>query len=188
MTEPAQKPGRSKQDYATPLSYLDAIARQFGPIDLDLACRPDNMVAPLGITEELDALAQDWADPMYWSKDGNVVESGAHIRVAFCNPPFANIRPWAAKVESCRWLPRWTIMLVPASMGSKWWADHVLNKTMAYGIPRLAFLGEGGKSEGLYPKDLATICAGFGVSGFGYWDWRKTLGAVAQVEEASVAQ
>jgi hypothetical protein len=190
MSEPAQKPGRSKQDYQSPPSFLEAIARQFGAIDLDLACRVDNMVAPYGIAydQDLDALAQDWSDPIYWSKGGNVVVSGDDIRVAFLNPPFASIRPWAAKLEQCRWLPRWTLMLVPASMGSKWWADHVLNKAMVYGIPRLAFIGEGGKSEGLYPKDLALICAGFGVSGTGYWDWRKTLGALAQVEEASAAE
>lgn len=188
MAEPVQKPGRSKQDYGSPIAFLEAVARQFGPIDLDLACRPDNMVAPYGITEEIDALTQDWADPIYWSKGGKVVVSGDHIRVAYLNPPFANIRPWAAKIEQCRWLPRWTLMLVPASMGSKWWADHVLNKAMVYGIPRLAFIGEGGKTEGLYPKDLALVCAGFGVSGTGYWDWRKSLGAVARVEEASAAE
>ncbi len=178
MAEPQQKPGRSKQDYTTPPEFLAAVARQFGAIDLDLACRPDNMVAPYGITEEIDSLAQDWSDPVYWSKSGNVAVSGDPIRVAFLNPPVANIRPWAAKLEACRWLPRWTLMLVPASMGSKWWADHVLNKTMVYGIPRLAFGGQDGKSE-LYPKDLALICAGFGVAGSGYWDWRHVAHVVA---------
>lgn len=176
MSEPQQKPGRSKQDYTTPVAFLDAVARQFGRIDLDLACGPDNMVAEYGVTEEIDSLTQDWADPMYWSRSGNVTVSGDTIRVAFLNPPFANIRPWAAKLATCRWLPRWTLMLVPASMGSAWWADHVLNKTMTYGIPRLAFGGQEGKTE-LYPKDLALVCAGYGVSGSGYWDWRKQVPA-----------
>lgn len=185
MTEPAQKPGRSKQDYRTPPEFLDAIAHQFGPIDLDMACRTDNMVAPLGIAhdKDLDALAQDWADPMYWSREGNVVESGGEIRVAFCNPPFGNIRPWAEKVAACRWLRRWTLLLVPASMGSLWWADHVLGQTMAHGIPRLAFGGQEGEPQ-LYPKDLALVCAGYGVAGSGYWDWRKALaGAPAEAAE-----
>jgi hypothetical protein len=173
--EPQQKPGKSKQDYGTPPEFLAAIARQFGPIDLDLACRTDNMVAPYGIAENqgLDALSVDWANPMYWSKSDNVVVSGDHIRVAFCNPPFGNIRPWAAKVESCRWLSRWTLLLVPASMGSQWWADHVLGKTMAYGVPRMAFCGDDGHPLDLYPKDLALVAAGYGVAGTGYWDWRK---------------
>lgn len=180
MTEPIQKPGKSKQDYTTPRAFLDAVARQFGSIDIDLACRTDNMVAPLGIAHDrnLDALQQDWADPMYWNLIDNVIESGAELRVAFLNPPFANIRPWAAKLEQCRWLPRWTLMLVPASMGSAWWADHVLNKAMVYGVPRMAFGGQDGPEQ-LYPKDLALICAGYGVAGQSYWDWRKL---VTQVE------
>lgn len=175
MTEPVQKPGRSKQDYRTPEPFLDAVARQFGRIDLDLACRTDNMVAPRGIChdKELDALAQDWTDPMYWDRDGNVIASGERIGVAFCNPEFGNIRPWAAKVAACRWLPRWTLLLVPASMGSAWWADHVLGQTMAFGVPRLAFCGDDGKPLDLYPKDLALIASGYGVTGSGYWDWRK---------------
>jgi hypothetical protein len=189
MSEPVQKPGRSKQDYGTPPSFLEAVARQFGPIDLDLACRTDNMVAPRGIAinRDLDALAQDWSEPMYFDAIANIICSGDPIRVAFLNPPFANIRPWAAKLEQCRWLPRWTLMLVPASMGSGWWVDHVLGKAMAYGIPRLAFVGQEGKAE-MYPKDLALVCAGYGVSGLGYWDWRKTVGAVASAEEVSAAE
>lgn len=180
MSEPQQKPGRSKQDYSTPPAFLEAIARQFGAIDLDLACRTDNMVAAYGLAHDkgLDALTQDWETPIACDANG---ESGgavynlhmALVRVAFANPPFADIRPWAAKVESCRWLPRWTLMLVPASMGSKWWVDHVLNKTMAFGIPRMQFVG----ADSLYPKDLALIAAGFGVSGTGYWDWRKLVTA-----------
>ena len=126
MSEPRQKPGKSKQDYSTPPAFLEAIARQFGPIDLDLACRVDNMVAPYGITERVDSLSKDWRNlhPAWLDTRGT---SGGPtpvdgIRVAFLNPPFATIRPWAAKREQCRWLPRWTLMLVPASMGSKWWA------------------------------------------------------------------
>jgi hypothetical protein len=185
MSEPQQKPGRSKQDYQSPPNFLAAIAAQFGAIDLDLACRTDNMVAPYGITENqgLDALEQDWADPVYWSKSGNVVVSGDPIRVAFCNPPFSDLRPWAAKVASCRWLPRWTLLLVPASMGSLWWADHVLGKTMAFGVPRIQFVG----TTALYPKDLALVAAGYGVAGAGYWDWRKATAATATAGAADAA-
>lgn len=190
MSEPAQKPGKSKQDYQTPPSFLEAIARQFGPIDLDLACRLDNMVAPYGIAHDqgLDALEQDWADPTYWSKSGNVAVSGDHIRVAYLNPPFSNIEPWAAKLETCRWLPRWTLMLVPYSASSGWYVRHVMSKLMVYGIPRLAFIGEGGKTEGVYPKDLCLIAAGHGVNGQAFWDWRKSLSPAAQSEEAQAAE
>lgn len=154
MSEPQQKPGRSKQDYGSPKPFLAAVCQRFGTIDFDLAARADNAVCERFYSPEEDSLKQDWTLP--------------GVRVAFLNPPFADIRPWAAKLESARHLPRWTIMLVPASMGSAWWADHILGKCQADGIPRMAFTG----ADGLYPKDLAVLCAGFSVAGSGYWDWR----------------
>ncbi len=154
MTEPAQKPGKSKQDYGTPRVLLDAIERRFGAVGFDLAAREDNRVAPGFYSPEDDSLVQDWTLP--------------GVGVAFLNPPFADIDPWAKKVASCRELARWTLMLVPASMGSGWWERHVLNKTMAWGIQRVTFAGE----KTPYPKDLALIGAGFGVSGHGFWRWR----------------
>lgn len=171
MAEPAQKPGRSRQDYQTPPSVLAAIARQFGPIAIDLACRTDNMVAPLGICEDkqLNSLKQDWSDPMYWDREGNVVGSGDVTGVRFCNPPFSDIDPWAKQLLTCKWLPSWTLMLVPYSAASLWYVDHVLGKLMVYGVPRIQFVG----TDAGYPKDLCIIAAGYGAVGQGYWDWRK---------------
>jgi hypothetical protein len=180
MTEPQQKPGRSKQDYGTPPSFLEAIAARFGYIDLDLACSVDNLVAPCGIIEQLDALKQDWASPsVYVRNEHYVLDRVSGIHVAFCNPPFADIRPWAAKCESVRFLPRKTLLLVPASMGSKWWVDHVLGQGMAFGIPRLQFVG----ADGLYPKDLSLILYTSGVHGTGYWDWRLDVPKEAKAAE-----
>jgi hypothetical protein len=115
---------------------------------------------------EDDSLSKDWT-----STDHATWNLGLHKsipRVRYLNPPFAHIAPWAEKVAACRHLPVWTLMLVPASMGSRWWADHILGKTMVWGIPRMAFVG----SPNMYPKDLALVAAGFGVNGTGYWDWR----------------
>lgn len=154
MTEPAQKPGRSKQDYGTDPKFLAAIERRFGKIGFDLAARADNAVVLDFYSPEQDSLKQDWTLP--------------GVQVAFLNPPFADIRPWAEKCESVRNLPRWTLMLVPASMGSRWWADHVLDKCQADGITRITFVGE---TIG-YPKDLALLAYGFGVKGHGFWPWK----------------
>lgn len=168
MSAPVQKPGKSRQDFPTPPSFLGAVANRFGAIDLDLACRPDNMVAPLGVTQELDSLTQDWSDPMYWNKEANVVESGESIRVAFCNPPFADIDPWAAKCSSCQLLPRWTLLLVPASIGSNWFTNHVNGKALVLGLnPRISFDG-----KAPYPKDCLLACFGFGSVGFDVWRWK----------------
>lgn len=168
MSEPKQKPGRSKQDYETPAAFIEAIARRFGRPDFDLAASATNAKAPAFLTESDDALAVDWASIR------NVDHEA--VLVAFLNPPFANIRPWAKKCESVRDLPRWTLMLVPASMGSLWWRDHVIGKCQADGVTRMQFVG----AESLYPKDLALLAYGFGVSGHGFWQWTASGSEAAQ--------
>jgi phage N-6-adenine-methyltransferase len=152
--EPVQKPGKSRQDYGTSPLLLAAVARQFGPIDFDLAAREDNKVAADFYSPEQDSLKQDWSLP--------------GVRVAWLNPPFADIDPWAAKLAECRSLPRWTLMLVPASIDAQWYVNHVLGNAMVWGIPRVTFVGE----TSPYPKALCVIGAGFNVSGHGYWRWR----------------
>jgi phage N-6-adenine-methyltransferase len=149
----------SKQDYGTPREFLDAVEARFGRINFDLAALPHNAVAPFFYSPEVDSLKQDWR-----------LEGMPGI--AFLNPPFADIRPWAEKLDrECRWLPRWTVMLVPASMGSVWWADHVLGKCQADGITRMQFVG----AEQGFPKDLALLCYGFGVAGNGMWQWKRWM-------------
>lgn len=143
------------QGWRTPPEFLSAVRERFGEIVFDLAATPGHEVAPAYYSPEQNSLNQDWIN-----LPGPVV---------FLNPPFANIRPWARKLSECRELRRWTLMLVPASMGSLWWATYVLHQCYAFGIPRIKFVG----AESLYPKDLALICAGYGVSGASYWDWRK---------------
>jgi len=146
------------QNWRTPPVFLDAVRRRFGGIDWDLAATSGHEVTTLGrsFTPEDNSLAQRW-------------DNSALGSVRFVNPPFAKMRPWAAKLSDCRDLPRWTLMLCPASMGSFWWRDHVLGKCMALGIPRMEFVGAGA----VYPKDLALLCYGYGVHGFGFWDWRS---------------
>ena len=165
MSEPKQKPGRSRQDYGSPGEFLFGIEQRFGVIDFDLAARADNAVAVSYYGPDTDSLKQDWSLPS--------------VRVAYVNPPFEAIRPWAAKCESVRHLSRWTIMLVPASMGSLWWRDHVLGKCQADGVPRMQFKS----ADGLYPKDLAVLCYGFSVAGAGYWDWRQYESKAQQAAE-----
>jgi phage N-6-adenine-methyltransferase len=134
---------------------------RFGLIGFDLAATDGHEVYPRHFSPEQDSLTRDWA----------CVRDAP--RVAWLNPPYANIRPWVAKLDAeCRDLSRWTLCLVPASMGSKWWADHVLNKCFALGVTRMAFCDAAGVPSQLYPKDLALLCYGYGVSGHGFWDWK----------------
>lgn len=161
MSEPEQKPGRSKQDYGTPRIFLDAVERRFGPIGFDLAAHAENAVVPDYFSPEQNSLVQNWELP--------------GVRVAWLNPEFADIDPWARRVSECRLLPRWTLMLVPASIDSHWYRDHILGKTMVWGIPRIQFVG----TTASYPKALMLCGAGFGVSGSGFWQWNKSDAAKA---------
>lgn len=161
----------SKQGHRTPKEFLHAVQRRFGRITFDLAATEGHQV--LGVqdyfTPEIDALKQDWSSVDVWAMRNRGLEHPIPMRVSWLNPPFSHIQPWVAKLEAeCRTLPWWTLCLVPASMGSKWWERHVLHKCVALGVTRLTFVG----SDSSYPKDLALLGFGFGVSGHGFWDWQ----------------
>lgn len=152
---PAQKPGKSKQDYGTPWDVIRAIERDFGTIDVDLAARADNAKAPVFITPEEDSLSVPWAARF----------SG---KFGFLNPEYADIAPWAAKcaIESAGMRIG---LLVPASIGSNWFRDHVHGKAAVLGVaPRITFEG----CADPYPKDIILALYGFGNVGFDLWRWK----------------
>ncbi len=72
---PVQKPGRSKQDYCTPPSLLDAIKVGFGikEFDWDLAASKDNRVCTGYYSEDDNSLIQSWKKGNGWN---------------WCNPPY----------------------------------------------------------------------------------------------------
>ena len=126
-TMPAQKPGKSKQDYATPWPFIRALETRFGRIELDLAATKDNTKAPLFITPEQDSLTVDW-DRM-------------DAKLAFLNPPFNLCGDFARKCARAERLP--ILFLVPASVGSEWWAREVDGKAdlVLFARPRIEFDG-----------------------------------------------
>lgn len=174
----ATKTDAKAQATGTPWQFIHALEQRFGTaVDFDLAASPENAKAPSFFTAEDDALKQDWSLIMRhrqyvvnaavteWREDGPA-------RLAYLNPPFANIRPWACKVAECSHLPRWTVMLVPHSRSCKWMHEELLGKVAVDAIPRMQFIGH----PTLYPKDLCLVVAGFGVVGGGYWDWEVDYG------------
>ncbi len=160
------------QGHRTPPEFLHAVQRRFGRITFDLAATEDHQA--LGVdyyfTPEVDSLKQDWSSVDVWAMRNHELGKPPPMRVSWLNPPFSHITPWVEKLATeCRTLPWWTLCLVPASMGSKWWDQHVLNKCVALGVTRMTFVG----SDNSYPKDLALLCYGYGVSGHGFWDWMR---------------
>ena len=144
----------SKQDYGTPWPFIRAVEARWGALTLDLAAREDNAKAPAYITPEQDSLTSVW------------VPFGRQ----WLNPPFARITPWAAKCAASELLAdARRFLLVPASVGSNWFASHVHRKALVLGLngPRLQFEG----SPDPYPKDLMLVCYGES-PGFDVWRWR----------------
>ncbi len=142
---PKQTPGKSKQDYRTPVAFLDAVKRRLGitEFDCDICADHENAVAPIYFTKDDDALAA----PAWKMGDG----------WNWMNPEYANIAPWVerAQNEAVNNDAR-TAVLIPASVGANWWRDHV--HCIAYVLflnGRLAFMAD--KPKWLYPKDCALL-------------------------------
>jgi phage N-6-adenine-methyltransferase len=154
MPQPAQKPAVSKQDYCTPREFLDAVEKRFGAIRHDLAASADNAVCADYFDEHRSAFDHDW--------------SSLH-GVIWCNPPFRDIDPWVKKAAAEANPRTRIVMLVPASVGSNWYADHVEPHALVLPLnPRLSFDGKNS-----YPKDCLLACYGLGVTGSKVWRWKK---------------
>jgi phage N-6-adenine-methyltransferase len=158
-TMPAQKPGRSKQDYATPRPFLAAVKRRLGiqSFEMDLAADSTNAVCPRYLTEEMDALATPWR--------------GLWMGWAWLNPPFADIGPWARKCAETGSRRQPIAFLVPAAVGANWFRDFVDGRALVLFLNgRLKFMPD--KPTWLYPKDC--ILALYGLPpGYEVWNWRK---------------
>lgn len=159
MSVPAQRPGKSEQVVRTPRAFLDAVECRFGDIQWDLAATRDNCVAPNSLSyfgpdhvtpDNRDGLAAPWeAGCLHW-----------------CNPPFDNIKAWTARAAS---IGSRVLMLLPASIGSEWFAKHVHGKAYVLALrQRLTFVGHSHP----YPKDLMIAVYGFGLTGFDVWRWQ----------------
>jgi phage N-6-adenine-methyltransferase len=161
---PQQKPGKSKQNYATPPDFIDAVKSLLGieNFTIDLAADESNTKALVYYDEARDALAQDWARDLVpgW---------------AWLNPPFGDIGPWARK---CRDTVRKNhdvkiAFLVPASVGSNWYRDYIHGQAPVRALNgRLAFMPE--KPSWLYPKDCMLVTFEHGKAPvFRVWSWRS---------------
>lgn len=161
---PKQKPGKSRQDYATPKVLLDAVRRRLGirDFDIDLAAHKRNKVC-------YQYLGPDHADEDHRNALASWVRWKRGRGWSWLNPPFANIYPWTWKAqrESSRYGAR-IAMLVPLSL-AQWWCDHVhdSNVVILLLVGRVTFKGE----TSPYPKDCCVLLFGSGLKP-GYYLWR----------------
>jgi len=165
-TMPPQKPGRSIQSVRTPDNFLTAAQRRLGPFWIDLAATKANRVVERYYSRRDNALKQRWTPD-------TVAEPHLIGRFAWCNPPFDNLGYWVRKGLTEAQGGAHVAMLVPASVGSNWWAwwIHAQSRVLLLN-GRLTFKGHASP----YPKDLALILFSPDVT-FEYevWNWRKFL-------------
>jgi DNA N-6-adenine-methyltransferase (Dam) len=163
----------SKQDYATPTEFLDAVETRWGKLHLDLAAHSQNVKLPRwygpgGEKENTLAIDLDWPlDLRCW-----------------LNPEFNNIEPYVAKcclTQRRRRLARFDVngmdasetlgaifLLVPASIGSNWFRDYVNGVAAIYALnPRIQFDG----SEDPFMRDCILAVYGH-LPGFDVWRWK----------------
>lgn len=162
MPMPVQKPGNSKQDYQTPPELILAVKKRLGISDfvLDLAACKDNAVCETyySLEEGIDSLIHPWNVP-------------ANPGWAWCNPPYADIKPWVEKASLEAAQGALIVMLVPASVGANWWINYVVPfayQTFLNG--RVTFQG----CVTPYPKDCALLLyTPWRFRGIQFWDWRE---------------
>lgn len=155
---PEQKPGRSEQVVCTPEDFLGSLRMRLAIPEWswDLAADHSNKVCDSCYTEADDALIQRWNMVDGWN---------------WCNPPYGDIEPWVAKARFESLKGANTAMLVPASVGSNWWAQFVHNHAyVLFARPRLTFKGHNTP----YPKDLAVLLYNaMGAKGYDTWNWKE---------------
>lgn len=155
---PRQKPHRSEQTVRTPREFLAAVQNRFGRLEFDLAANHKTSVFGAfyygpGSIYGRDALTERWGDRPFFF---------------WLNPPYSRIGLWAAKCARDRHPEGRIALLVPASVGAKWFALYVAGKARVLFLrPRLTFVGH----KHAYPKDL--MLAVYGEEpGYECWRWK----------------
>lgn len=163
MPQPAQKPGRSRQDYATPPEFLIAVKKLLGIREFshDFAADESNTVAATYYSEAENALMQT-SDK--WARMIGATGWG------WLNPPFGHIAPWAQACFECAADGGGHVaFLVPAGVGANWFRDWVHAKSRVLLLNgRLSFNG-----IAPFPKDCILCLYGPDVTiGYDVWNWR----------------
>lgn len=169
MAVPKQKPGKSKQDYRTPADFILAVKRRLGIAEftVDFAAHAGNAQERNWFGPGSESHADSLAVPN-WSRY-------CRHGWGWLNPPYSHIDPWAERCKETAAEGGNIAFLVPAGVGSNWFAAHVDGHALVLALNgRLAFIE--GKPDDLYPKDcLLALYSPLVPPGFEVWSWRTQL-------------
>ncbi|MCB1712779.1 MAG: hypothetical protein KDH96_09975 [Candidatus Riesia sp.] len=164
------KPKSKNQCVGTDRRYIRKIMSEFN-IVYDLAASRDNAIVPKFITKEQNSLTTSWSNIPELIFNSN--------NWGWLNPEYQDIMPWAKKCaqESLNGVN--ILMLVPASVGSKWYAKWVEPYAeVRFNGSRLIFEGH----TCPYPKDTMLCLYKRGIveklleskrRTCYVWDWKK---------------
>lgn len=104
--------GWTSDEWSTPPAFVEAMAAEFGPFDLDVCCRPETAKAARFYTKADDGLSRPWVGRVW------------------LNPPYSKPRPWLEKAASEVAAGRATVVvaLLPASVDTRWFHEAVLGR------------------------------------------------------------
>lgn len=109
----ATSPVKENNEWQTPQWLFDYYNRKY-EFTVDLAATDKNTKCGIYFTKEQNSLKQNWHELKGW---------------LWCNPPYGRKLPeWIEKahIESC--LGAKIAMLIPASVGTQYWAKFIINK------------------------------------------------------------
>ena len=106
----------SRQVVSTPPDLVNYVKSRW-PIVVDMAANMENAICPSWVGESQNSLLVDWAEwlcSLTWPRP-----------VGWLNPPFGKLGPWMAKSRAEALRGAHTVSLVPASIESGWFAEHI---------------------------------------------------------------
>lgn len=134
----------SNQNVETPLDFLRAVEDRFGAIGFDLAANEENnAVMRLGHVDGQRARS-------YYLGPGSLLAENAFLRpwhglgeLAWLNPPFADISPWAMRCALSRHEFKQRIaLLIPASVCTSYFISHVAPHAYVFELTPRPFKAE----------------------------------------------
>ena len=105
-SEVGHNKGTGSQVWSTPWDFYGRVVLEFNPT-IDVCASMNNTKCDDYITESMDSLKQDWFPIGH--------------RVAWCNPGFANMRPWIKKaIEEVHKNPGCTALVLGPLSNAQW--------------------------------------------------------------------
>lgn len=109
----ATSPVKENNEWQTPQWFFDYLNKRY-EFSIDLAASDKNSKCGFYFTKEQNALIQEWHKLKGW---------------LWCNPPYGrNLPEWIEKAFIESQMGAKIVMLIPASVGTKYWASYIINK------------------------------------------------------------